>query len=520
MDRTDVVASGIASSSDPGGLAETAASSREKKPFEAVNPWHAEMSQDRRWPLLRACKDEFSDPADISRFVNQYPFEEPAHYQFRKSEATYLGVCGSAVERLMGAVFAADPNIQVPSGDLEEWTRSVDQHGKSFLQLVQDSATEAAWIGTDVLLLTRPPVPIAELTPEELPSEDGTPGSMSKAREIELGLNKAVVHHYRAEEMIDWGPSDNAPQWVVFRKTVQRRASPMDPVKSFRTWRVVTSDSITDFEIEIGEDGKEKGEIAEVQSVLHKVGRPPVVVFPGQRISDMTGLSWVRGGARADLAKLREDCQSSASRARHANPFLRIKSDRPIKELISGGGAVRLSSDEEADYIALDSASFDIRESASERFTREGHRLTGANPSFTNEGATFGGESGIAAMVRHEQTEKRRIDTAAAGIRNAAVQLLRVAHAVIEDAPVDPNLEVGVQIITTSEIMDLSSRAQNYQRVGPDIQSPTFHRYMAERLALSLMGDAPEDIIDAVKAEIAEGSQEGPSGDANRSGAT
>ena len=465
---------------------------RERLPFELEHPYYVKTK-----PLLdrfEAVTDGIESEEERKRWLPQFPFELDDLYGHRIATSVFLGGSQVAVERLVGAVFASEPQLLSKSKLVTAWLEDVDGEGTCLRDLMEEASGEANTDGIHYALVTK--------TGPLLDLEEGQ--EASKAQELEAGESSAAVELIDARNVPSWGMRAGRVVWAGIRQVVRQAPDPDAPPSVVERWRLVEFNRMRIFERELKDDHEEDQKLELMDEVEHNLGRLPLVPVYGGRRKRFQGDSYIKAASRADLAKLREDSWGQQARNIHANPVLALKSSRKLKEIWIGGNAVRLEPDEEMAYVPLDSGPLDQRTQASERFTREAVRVTGSNPSFTSDGLTFQGESGVAQRQRFSQTEQRYIQRHTRGLERATTAIMDIATLILEDVD---EVEAGTnsaQYFNTFEVLELESLVRSYNGVALSIESPTFHRTVQTQLALRLVADAPQETREAIRAEIEE----------------
>lgn len=469
------------------------ASKRTLKPFECLHRHYAENVE--RWQTYAAILDGFENDRDKKKALPQFPYELDDLYAARLQASHFLGGSEVAVERLVGAVFASEPEFTSKSAAVTAWTKDVDGDGTTLRDVLEESSEAANMFSIHFVLVTK-------TGPVLVPSQDGAP--ITKAQELAAGDIGVMVEPLPAFAVINWGQKENRITWASIRTVETESESPENAPTSYEKWRVVTTTSIAVYrrDFKNGEPDEES-EPRFVERIDHNLGVLPLVPIYGRRRGKFRGKPYIKAAARADLAKFHEDSWGAQIRNIHANPIIAIKSSRKLKEIYIGANAVRLEPDEEMGYINPNALPFDARKEASERYTREAIRVTGSNPTFTSDGLTFAAESGVAGRQRFEQTEQRYIKRHARGVELAAVKILDLAYLIFEDAT--PEEVVGknaAQVFDAFEVLDLGETTKVYRDVEMSIDSPTFHKVAKTRIALGLCVGSATAERDAMKKEI------------------
>lgn len=492
---------------------------REKQPFELEHPAYLAMC-----PLIdryEAVIDGLEADKERKKWLPQFPFELDDLYEARVKSTVFLGGSEVSVERLVGAVFASDPQITSTSEKVTAWLDNVDGEGTSLRDAMEEASGEANTDGIHYGLITK-----------RGPMIDGEDGEVSKAQEEAAGETTARLELLDARNVPSWGMIAGRVVWAAVRQVVREAPTPTEKPKTIERWRVIDRDTTTLWERELKDQAGEEEKLEQVgEPIEHGLGRMPLVPLYGNRVRRFQGKSYIKAASRADIAKLREDSWGQQARNIHANPILALKSSRKLKEIWIGGNAVRLEADEELGYIPLDSGALDQRTDAAERYTREAVRVTGSNPTFTTDGLTFQGESGVAQRQRFSQTEQRYIKRHTRSLERTTIALMDLAYLILEDAdevPTDGETAVNsAQYFNTFEVLELDTLGRSYAGVAMSIESPTFHRTVQTQIALQMVGDASQAVKDQIRKEIEASDpiddsedDEGGEGDISRGGST
>ncbi len=473
----------------------TSVTKRREKPFEAKHRHYRENV--KRWRQYEAMLDGFERDRDKREALPQFPYELDDLYDARIQSSNFLGGSEVAVERLVGAVFASEPEFTSTSDAVSAWTKDVDGDGTTLRDVLEESSEAANAFSIHFVLVTK-------TGPALVPSAEGAP--LTKAQEMTAGKVGVMLETLSAFSVINWGQKDNKITWASIRTIETESDDPNAEPKTFEKWRVVTPKTITVYTRDF-KDGEpnEDGEPILRETIAHNLDALPLVPIYGRRRKKFQGKAYIKAAARADMAKFHEDSWGAQIRNVHANPILAIKSSRKLKEIYIGANAVRLDADEELAYINPNALPFDARKEASERYTREAIRVTGSNPTFTSDGLTFAAESGVAGRQRFEQTEQRYIKRHARGVELAATKILDLAYMILEDAtPAQAEGQNSAQVFDTFEVLDLGATTTVYRQVEMSIDSPTFHKVAKTRIALGLCVGSATAEREAIKKEIAD----------------
>ena len=266
----------------------------------------------------------------------------------------------------------------------------------------------------------------------------------------------------------------------------------------------MTLNEIVTFEGVVDDGEDEAAELREVERVAHNLGRLLVVPVYGRKVREFEGVAFIKGSTRADISKLREDSWGQQIRNVHGCPILVLESARKMTDIWVGSAALRLEPGEKAYYLNNDGSMAASRNEAADRFGREAMRLTGSNPSFTAEGLTFRGESGVAQRERFTHTEQRFISRHTRDLARAAREIIHLATMILEDLESD---QVDGETITASffnvfDVMTLEELARVYQATELSIDSPTYHRVVRRTLARGVAYAATPQEMAQIEKEI------------------
>jgi hypothetical protein len=475
--------------------ASAAIGNTKKLPFE--EPHRNYMKQVPLWDRYEDVMSGMEDVQTKQKWLTKYPLEVDEFYEHRVKQSEFLGTSEIAIERMAGAVSPSQPQFTSKSAKVVEWMDDVDGIGTSFRDYMEERSEAANVMGIDFVLVTK--------TGPVLEVPEGT--ELTKAQEEEAGEVTVALESITAREVVSWGIKNGVPEWVAVRKYVRESSGPLGEMKLMERWRVFEKNTMQAYEREVN-DSIEEEELVAVGGVIeHNLGRVPIEPVYGNRKGDFLGKSFISGSSRADLAKFREDSSGQAIRDTHAHPLLTMTSSRDLKDIMKGGMAFRLEPDEAMGYVPLDGTAMDKRAEASERFLREGVRVTGSNPSFTSDEQTFRGESGVAAKHRHTQTEERHITRHTKQLEKAAVGILDLVATIFEDFASPDKIEPDyntANFVNTFEATDLESMTRNYESTLTMIDSETYDKTMQKKIALRMVADAPLETREQIKKEIDE----------------
>ena len=513
------------------------------------HPWYSKLARAPYWPRLRAVYEGMNEEETKREHLVWGAFEKKTHFDTRVKLSEFSGVFGSIVERIVGAVFGREPEVEYekkaagsapkprkkgdakpepkpekPLSELEQFADNCDGTGATLSEYIDDQAAEAVALGTVGIFVDQPKAAASAMAEfMGLPAE-----RRSVAAQKKLGIARMPrCVKYGAEEIEDWEVDENdRPVWVKLRRVFSRRLDFMAEREILVQFIRIDRTNVTICEAKASDRGKMSNRLganglplldnpddieepSEDVVTPHGCGRVPFVEIPGHRLGKFRAMSPLLGTARADIAAFNEDSQGTFSRYLHAIQLLVIKSKKKWKQIIrNGASALHLDADdgESAEYKATDAAAFDVQMRAVEARKFEAHRLAGVDPVGLVEHGTVGPESGTAKEARFGNGEARFLKRFAQQVENAHWEVLEIAARRLAGAPADIDDQVFAGSVRyrkdfkdedVAALADLFATARSWFRGAPE-----FNRTMLKRLALGMLGDASQAQQRELLAEI------------------
>lgn len=412
--------------------------------------------------------------------------KEPVEvYSERLRKVFYENYIGSITDWYAATLFRREPVVTVDGASgagrdfFSTFIDDCDLKGTNLSDVLSRQFVEALICGTSYLLVDFPR--------SKVPA--GT-----RAEEDELGVSRAYLVSYSADDLINWSYDDHGSfEWVVLRTEALRK----DRIED-EQWRKETRWTYYDkreFRVyrQWSEDGR-KGAIELVDSGPHGLAKLNRVPLFGMEIPE--GL-WLLN--RAGSLQLEHFNKSNAlSWALEMGLFAMpvVYSDRKWSQMIGESYYIQLGPEDSFGWTEPEGRVFEIAAQNLERLQGEIYRVCYLSQMAQ---ATTGGahQSGI-SKLRDFSITQEVLRAFGDAVKDLARRVLRAIEVVREDG-----LRVDVSGMDEFDIGDFTTELANAEQLlALKIDSPTLTKQVQKKLALKYLCDVRQDVKDRIAAEI------------------
>lgn len=494
------------------------------------HPWYLEQSTKERWGLLRAVQSEVSSTAEKRAYLPRADLEKEEHYDKRVQMTEFAGMALQMASRFTAAVFGDGLSVEIPDENpmVRAWHDDTDGDGTRLVEWLEDQAEEAALMGRVGVMLN-------------LTSDKPLDASMPRSQDDDERDNVRLrITAWGTEEITDWEVDDKTgkPLWVKMERIQTERETFDATPKRYHVWWILTPDSVTTYRAELKEDANQEreitpsgkpfeeggdiasspanglgytdlGRIEGPDSKPHPYQRIPMDFIYGVRRKGQPwgqGRSLLFGSARQDIAGMREDSSGTWSRYLHNNPAAVIWTDEDVDTVVTNKG-IKLrpggpqNEREDFQYRNTDSGAHGISMTALEMRRIESIRQAGADSSVWGDSGGADQESGRARQMRFTSGESRVLRKMASSVARTHRVILEMAAKAYQE----PDFAGTVQYPTHFELEDTGTLLEQYSTArleGFAEMSPTWDQNMRQRIAVGMMGDSPQSVVEKVREEF------------------
>jgi len=452
-----------------------------------IDQEHANYKHHAR--MLRRYRDLYSGGFEFklrsADYLQQRQKEPRDIYAERLQRVFYENYIGSIVDWYSATLFRREPSLQFQDGldadrqFLTEFTDDCDLRGTKLSDFFRGCFTEASITGQSHILIDFP-------VPTEL--------ARNRAEEDAIGLSRAFLVRYSAEEMINWSCDDRGDyDWVVLRTEGERQVSVDAPelVKETR-WAYYDKSEYRIYKRIQKTDGT--GDIVLLSRGPHAMARQSRVPVITLRLND--GL-WLLN--KAALLQLEHFNKSNSlgwaiTMGLFAMPV--IYSDREWNQIVGESYYIQLGASDRFGWTEPDGKVYQIAADNLEVLKQEIYRVCYLSQV---SGETLSGKSQSALSKQIEFTVTQEVLRAYASIVKDCIRKVLTS---ISSARQD---DVQIYVAGMDEV-DINDFGTELDQAGKllqlKIQSPLLRKQIFQRLALKYLSDARQDTKDLIAQEI------------------
>jgi hypothetical protein len=436
----------------------------------------------RRYRDLYAGGEQFK--ANATQYLIPRHKEPPEIYYERLSRVFYENYAGSIIDWYAATLFRREPILTFDGNDrarqfFGEFVEDCDRKGTSLTDYFRNRFIDALVLGRGHILIDFP-------RPER--------HAETRGEEDALGMSRAYLIGYSAEELINWSYDEHGNyEWVVLRTMGLRKMDVADPhwVKQTR-WAYYDKRRFRIYERE--ERPGEKGEVelkAEGWHGFAKLDRVPLVdLHIGEGL-------WLMN--RSGLLQLEHFNKSNAlawalTMGLFASPV--VYSDKQFNQIMGESYYIQLAPGDRFGWTEPTGNVFQIAADNLGRLQEEIYRvcyLSQAGGELSGSGV----QSGI-SKARDFSITQEVLRAYGDAVKDAIKRVLRWTAEAREDT-----LRIDVSGLDEFDIGDFASELSDAERLlNLGIQSTTLKTQVYKKLALKYLCDVRQDIKDEIVREI------------------
>lgn len=437
--------------------------------------WH-------RYRDLYAGGEQFK--ANATRYLIPRHKEAPQIYYERLGRVFYENYAGSIIDWYGATLFRREPVLTF-EGDqrgrkfFSDFVEDCDRKGTSLTDFLRQRFIEALVAGRSHILIDFP-------RPQK--------HADTRAEEDALGLSRAYLIGYSAEDLINWSLDEQGNyEWVVLRTTALRKkdVAEQEWTKGTR-WAYYDKRKFRVFERE--ERGEGKGAVELIGEGWHGLAKLDRVPLVDLRVGE--GL-WLMN--RAGLLQLEHFNKSNAlawalTMGLFASPV--VYSDKPFNQIMGESYYIQLAPGDRFGWTEPSGNVFQIATENLSRLQQEIYRVC----YLSQAGGELAGnspQSGISKQRDFSITQEV-LRSYGDTVKDTVKRVLRWIAQAREDT-----LLIDVSGLDEFDIGDFGSELSDAERLlALGIESPTLRTQVYKKLSLKYLCDVRQDIKDQIVREI------------------
>jgi hypothetical protein len=420
-----------------------------------------------------------------AHYLQQRQKEPRDIYAERLQRVFYENYIGSIVDWYTATLFRREPSLQFEGGlesdrsFLVEFIQDCDLRGTKLSYFFKGCLTEALVTGESHVLID---FPLA------------TQQARNRAEEDAIGLSRAFLVRYSAEELINWSCDDRGDyDWVVLRTEAERQLSVDSPeiVKETR-WTYYDKSEYRIYRRVQRTDGT--GDILMVDRGPHAMARQNRVPLVSLRLND--GLWLLNKAAHLQLEHFNKSNSLGWAITMGLFAMPVIYSDREWNQIVGESYYIQLGASDRFGWTEPDGKVYQIAADNLEVLKEEIYRVCYLS-QVSGQGLTGRAQSALSMQI--EFTVTQEVLRAYAGIVKECIGKVLSS---ISEARQD-----GVQLyVAGMDEMDINDFGTDLDQASKllqlNIQSPALRKQIFQRLALKYLSDARQDTKDQIAQEI------------------
>lgn len=422
--------------------------------------------------------------ANASRYLMPRHKEPAEIYYERLGNVFYENYAGSIIDWYAATLLRREPALTFDGSDrsrdfFNRFVEDCDLNGTSLTDFLRQRFIDALVGGRSHVLID---FPRSQASPENRAEEDA------------LGLSRAYLVGYSAEQLINWSlDSKGAYEWVVLRTTALRESESADREWVKRTqWTYYDKEHFRIYE----QDGSDSAGtsitlFAEGRHGLAKLRRVPLIDL---KVGE--GL-WLMN--RAALLQMEHFNKSNAlswalSMGLFASPV--VYSDKPFNQIMGESYYIQLAPGDQFGWTEPTGNVYQIAADNLSRLQQEIYRVCYLSQA-GGEMAGNGTQSGLSKQRDFAITQEV-LRSYGDQIKDVVKRILRWVAEAREDA-----VQADVSGLDEFDIGDFSTDvADAEQLLSLGVESATLRKQVYKRLALKYLCDIRQDIKDQIVREI------------------
>lgn len=439
--------------------------------------------------MLRTYRDLYAGGFEFKlragRYLQRRQKEPGDIYLERLNRVFYDNYIGSIVDWYTATLFRREPSLQFEQGldadraFLAEFVDDCDLRGTRLSQFFRSCLTEALVTGESHILID---FPVA------------TQEVRNRAEEDAVGLSRAFLVRYSAEELINWSCDERGDyEWVVLRTECERQLSVDSPeiVKETR-WAFYDKTEYRIYKRVQSADGT--GEIVLLDRGPHGMARQNKVPVVSLRLND--GLWLLNKAALLQLEHFNKSNSLSWAITMGLFAMPVVYSEREWNQIVGESYYIQLGANDRFGWTEPEGKVYQIAADNLEVLKEEIYRVCYLS-QISGEAVSGHAQSAVSKQI--EFTVTQEVLRAYATIVKDCIKkvLMNISYA----------RQDGVKIyVAGMDEMDINDFGTDLDQASKllqlNIQSPSLKRQIFQRLALKYLSDARQDTKDQIAQEI------------------
>lgn len=420
--------------------------------------------------------------ANSSQYLIRRGKEPGDVYAERLNRVFYENYIGSIVDWYAATLFRREPVItfggpnEVGKKFFGELIEDADRRGTKSADMFRTQFVEALITGVSYVLV-------------DFPRTDAIAGT--RAEEDALGMSRAYLVPYRAEDVINWELDDDGNfEWVVIR-TSRLKKSRIDDTE----WRNETRWTLYDKQtFKRYRRASDEDEIVLEDEGTHGLAKLGQVPLFGLRISE--GLWMLNRAASLQLEHFNKSNALSWALTMGLFAMPVVYSDREWNQMVGESYYIQLGPEDKFGWAEPEGKVYQIAADNLVRLQEEIYRVC----CLTQAGAALdvAGRQSALAKQRDFSITQEMLRAYGDAVKE---QIRRVLHAI--EAAREDGVDIDVVGMDEFDIADFGTELEDgKQLLALGLVSPTLKKEVFKKLALKYLSDAKQPLKDRIVAEI------------------
>lgn len=443
----------------------------------------------RQRQMWRMYRDLYTGGHEFKERAAEYLLQrqkEPLDvYGERLRRVFYENYVGSIVDWYASTLFRREPSLQLEGGleagrsFLSNFAEDCDRRGTRLSNFFRQCLIDALIAGRSHILIDFPRVAAV---------------AKNRAEEDAVGLSRAYLIRYQAEDLINWSVDEQGEyEWVVLRQSLRRQQSVNSSEVVDETYWYYYDRSEYRTYRKIG-NNRDSADITLISQGAHALIRQQRVPLVNLAVSD--GLWLMNKAAHLQLEHFNKSNALGWAITMGLFAMPVIYSDREWNQIVGESYYIQLGPSDRFGWTEPDGKVYQIAAANLETLKEEIYRVCYLSQA---SGEIEGGHTQPAASKQLDFTITQEVLRA----YGAAVKdCIRRVLATISDARED-GVSVSVTGLDEVDINDFGMElrdAKSLLELG--IESPTLKRQICQKLALKYLSDARQEMKDQIAREI------------------
>lgn len=455
-----------------------------------------------RWARYRAFYEGIDSADEKAVWIPKGEKEDQADYDMRLRLAEDLGWSGPVVARMSGTLCKTAAELTWPETStvpqatrdlIDAFRRNCDGMGRSIDSWWSDFEPDVLAMGIRFAEVARAPfIP----TPND-PTKEPLP----------------YLTTWNAEEVINWQwDSHGSLLWVVLSREVWEQQSwDQVPIRKV-IYRVLDRLSGMEFEMPVGANPQQEKPSPRGQAWQHNLGMVPLAPCYAERRAPLEGVSYIDAISRGDRRLLRLESDQGHASYLHGSPQLAIGTNRDLKDVgVGASHVIKLNPGEGpdkewAEYLSMDPAGMQVRETIIERTARQAMNHAGIDPNAVATEKATQGKSGVSLAYQFSASEGPRLSKFTEEMDACDRLILEIfVRYYTPSADIPPTQSVFDGTLRRTKKWDMLSAEQAVDLTDgawDRVKSETWRRAAAADLATKIPGNLPPDKQAEIQKEL------------------